>query len=73
VIRWQGATPAGGDLVTAQNPPAGSVVEIGSPILLSAAAPTPVPTPTPEPTAPPTPTPTPEPTAPPDATPVPVP
>jgi len=71
VIRWQGATPADGDLVTAQNPPAGTVVEIGSPILLSAASPTPPPTPTPEPTAPPTPTP--EPTLPPDATPIPAP
>jgi len=71
VIRWQGATPADGDLVTAQNPPAGTVVEIGSPILLSAASPTPAPTPTPEPTAPPTPTP--EPTLPPDATPTPAP
>ncbi len=71
VIRWQGATPVDSDLVTAQNPAAGTVVEIGSPILLSAASPTPAPTPTPEPTAPPTPTPVP--TLPPDATPIPAP
>jgi beta-lactam-binding protein with PASTA domain/tRNA A-37 threonylcarbamoyl transferase component Bud32 len=41
VIQWQGATPADGDVVTAQNPPAGSNVPIGSPILLAASPPAP--------------------------------
>jgi eukaryotic-like serine/threonine-protein kinase len=67
VIRWQGATPADGDVVTAQNPAAGAKVAIGTPILLSAAVPTPVPT------AAPTPEPTPVPTLPPEPTPVPTP
>ncbi len=64
VIQWQGATPADGSIVTAQNPAAGSKVALGSPLLLSAAVPTPEPTPvpTPEPTPVPTPEPTPVPT-----------
>jgi serine/threonine-protein kinase len=41
VIQWQGATPADSDVVTAQNPPAGSNVPIGSPILLAASPPAP--------------------------------
>ena len=41
VIQWQGATPADSDVVTAQNPPPGSTVTIGSPILLAASAPAP--------------------------------
>jgi len=41
VIQWQGATPADSDVVTAQNPPAGSSVPIGSPILLAASPPAP--------------------------------
>jgi serine/threonine-protein kinase len=41
VIQWQGATPADTDVVTAQNPPAGTVVTLGSPILLAASAPAP--------------------------------
>jgi eukaryotic-like serine/threonine-protein kinase len=41
VIQWQGATPADSDVVTAQNPPPGSTVAIGSPILLAASAPAP--------------------------------
>jgi serine/threonine-protein kinase len=41
VIQWQGATPADSDVVTAQNPPPGAVVTIGSPILLAASPPAP--------------------------------
>ena len=73
VIQWQGATPAGSDVVTAQNPPAGTSVAIGSPILLSAATPTPAPTPVPTPAPTPPPEPTPAPTPPPEPTPTPAP
>ncbi len=42
VIQWQGGgSPADTDVVTAQNPGPGSVVNIGSPILLSASPPSP--------------------------------
>ncbi len=41
VIQWQGATPADTDVVTAQNPPPGTSVAPGSPILLAASAPAP--------------------------------
>jgi beta-lactam-binding protein with PASTA domain len=41
VIQWQGATPADSDVVTAQNPPPGASVTIGSPILLAASPPAP--------------------------------
>ena len=73
VIQWQGATPADSDLVTAQNPAAGTNVAIGSPILLSAASPTPEPTPTLTPAPTPPPEPTPAPTPPPEPTPTPAP
>jgi len=41
VIRWQSATPADTDLVTAQNPEPGTTVAVGSTILLAASPPSP--------------------------------